>query len=120
MDMFMKSLTRRALITIFGVVLTTTSARALDRPDITFKIFQFPPDKIPRIDGKADDWTIVPDSYIVGGDQMVDDSRRFPKMDPKDLDVKVKVGWVAGENRLYFLYEAFDNHWDFAQPGLHN
>jgi hypothetical protein len=23
-------------------------------------------------------------------------------------------------NRLYFLYEAYDNHWDFGQPGLHN
>jgi hypothetical protein len=30
------------------------------------------------------------------------------------------VGWVKGLNRLYFLYEAFDDCWDFAQPDLHN
>jgi len=30
------------------------------------------------------------------------------------------VGWVKGLNRLYFLYEAYDNYWDFGQPGLHN
>ena len=29
----------------------------------------------------------------------------------------MKVGWVKGLNRLYFLYEAYDNYWDFARPG---
>ncbi len=28
----------------------------LERPDVEFKNFQFPADKIPRIDGNADDW----------------------------------------------------------------
>src|SRR5690606_31484124 len=39
---------------------------------------------------------------------------------PATLDVRVRVGWVKGLNRLYFLYEAFDNYWDFSLPGLHN
>ena len=39
---------------------------------------------------------------------------------PKNLDVRVRVGWVKGLNRLYFLYEAYDNYWDFSLPGLHN
>jgi hypothetical protein len=26
--------------------------------------------------------------------------------DGNDLDVRVRVGWVCGLNRLYFLYEA--------------
>jgi hypothetical protein len=30
---------------------------------------QFPPDKIPRIDGNTDDWAMVPDSYSIGMDQ---------------------------------------------------
>lgn len=95
-------------------------AAALDRPGTTFKVFQFPPDRIPRIDGNADDWKIVPDSYAVGMDQLVDDSNPSHRPDPRNLDVKVKVGWVKGLNRLYFLYEAYDNYWDFARPGLHN
>ena len=40
--------------------------------------------------------------------------------DPKDMDAKVKVGWVKGLNRLYFLYEAYDNYWDFSRSDLHN
>lgn len=93
---------------------------AADRPAVTFKIFQFPPDRIPRIDGDPADWSIVPDDYAIGMDQLVNDAHPEQKPDPKDLDVKVKVGWVKGLNRLYFLYEAYDNYWDFAQPGLHN
>ncbi|SPF33431.1 PKD domain containing protein (fragment) [Candidatus Sulfopaludibacter sp. SbA4] len=95
-------------------------AGAVDRPGTTFKIFQFPADRIPRIDGNPDDWKMVPDDYAIGMDQLVDDTHKDRKPDPKDLDVKVKVGWVKGLNRLYFLYEAYDNYWDFSRPGLHN
>ena len=27
---------------------------------------------------------------------------------------------MKGLNRLYFLYEAYDNYWDFSRPDLHN
>ena len=32
---------------------------ALDRPGITFQVFQFPPDKIPRVDGDASGGTLI-------------------------------------------------------------
>jgi hypothetical protein len=78
---------------------------------------------IPRIDGNTDDWAMVPDSYAIGMDQL--ENTEAPgghgtQYDPKNLDVRVKVGWVKGLNRLYFLYEAYDNYWDFSRPDLHN
>src|ERR1035438_2844776 len=81
-------------------------ALAVDRPGTTFKIFQFPPNMIPRIDGNADDWKMVPEDYVIGMDQLVDDTHKDRKPDTKDLDVRVKVGWVKGLNRLYFLYRS--------------
>ncbi len=93
---------------------------ALDRPEITFKVFQFPQDKMPRVDGDTADWDIVPDAYAIKSDQLVDDSSKPRTYDPKNLDVKVRVGWVKGLNRLYFLYEAYDDYWDFSKPDLHN
>ena len=27
---------------------------------------------------------------------------------------------MKGLSRLYFLYEADDDYWDFSEPGLHN
>ena len=98
-------------------------ARALERPEITFKVFQFPANMIPRIDADDSDWAMVPDSYSIGMDQLEDTEApggHGSKRNPKDLDVKVKVGWVKGLNRLYFLYEAYDNYWDFSRSDLHN
>jgi hypothetical protein len=101
--------------------LALVSLHALERPGIEFKIFQFPPDKIPRIDGKADDWEIVPKDYIIGIDELEDTvGGHGTNYNRADLDVKVRVGWVKGMNQLYFLYEAYDDYWDFSHPDLHN
>jgi hypothetical protein len=105
------------------MLLTIFPARALERPEVTFKVFQFPPNMIPRIDGNDDDWAMVPDSYAIGMDQLVDTEApagTVTPRDPKKLDVKVKVGWVKGLNRLYFLYEANKDYWDFSRSDLHN
>ncbi len=110
----------RARILLTALFLTTTFVgltHALERPDIEFKIFQFPPDRIPRVDGKADDWEMVPSEYVIGTDQLVD-TVHGSESDPKDLDVRVRVGWVKGMNQLWFLYEARDDYWDFSRPGL--
>lgn len=85
-----------------------------------FKVFQFPRNAIPRIDGDFSDWDIVPDSYRVGIEEMWDDSGRHKTINRKTLDISVKVGWVEGLNRLYFCYEAYDDFWDFNQLSLHN
>ena len=93
----------------------------LERPGVEYKIFQFPADRIPRIDAKADDWAIVPASYAIGMDQLKETVRgKGFAYDRKDLDVSVKVGWVKGLNRLYFLYEATDDYWDFRRGDRHN
>ena len=96
------------------------SAFSLSRPETTFRVFQFPQDKIPRIDGNTSDWDIVPDSYVIGSDHLVDLGETKKKHAPADLDVRVRVGWVKGLNRLYFIYEAIDNYWDFTSPGIRN
>ncbi len=111
---------RLTYLILLVVAIGASPALALDRPDVTFKIFQFPADQIPRIDGKTDDWDVVPDDYAIKTDQLVDDEGGHTQPDPKDIDVKVKIGWVKGLNRLYFLYEASDNYWDFARNGLTN
>ena len=99
----------------------TDSRRTLARPGVEFQVFQFPPDQIPRIDGNSDDWDLVPDSYRIGQDQLRETVRGLEDgHDREDLDVTVTVGWVNGQNHLYFLYEATDDYWDFKRRDLHN
>ena len=108
----------RTLLIISGLIILNPNS--FSQADSTFKIFQFPADKIPRIDGNTDDWSMVPDNYVIGTDQLRDDEKKHSAPDPKNLDVKVKVGWVKGINKLYFLYEAYDNYWDFSRTDLHH
>ncbi len=69
---------------------------------ISFDIFQFPRDHIPRIDGKTDDWAMVPDRYTYGSELLNDTEDGQGVPDPADLDERVKVGWVQGLSRLNF------------------
>src|SRR3954471_9196699 len=108
------------LITVLWLAAFLSPAFALEKPDVTYQVFQFPRDQIPRIDGDTSDWAMVPESYVIGKDQLTNDVKTPPTAGDKSLSVRVKVGWVKGLNRLYFLYEAEDDYWDFADPGLHN
>ncbi|MGA3179841.1 MAG: PKD domain-containing protein [Verrucomicrobiota bacterium] len=113
----------KKILLLAALFLLSHAALALDRTNEIFKIFQFPPNMIPTIDGKTNDWDIVPESYVIGSDQLVDDpvgDQPHHTNDPKHLNVRVRVGWVKGLNRLYFLYEADKAYWDFSLPGLHN
>jgi hypothetical protein len=106
------------LLTCFGLL--SVPMLALDRPGREFKIYQFPADAIPRIDGNADDWSGVPESYVVGTSELWDSMGRIEGIQPESLDVRVRVGWVMGMSRLYILYEAFDDFWNFSRPDLRN
>jgi hypothetical protein len=96
------------------------AAPAAALPCGEFKVYQFPPDAIPRIDGKTDDWAQVGADYTIGTDRLAADDGSGRRPAAASLSIRLKVGWVKGENRLYFLYEADDDYWDFADPGLRN
>ena len=111
---------RIAVPPIVFALFAAAPAAAFDAPGTTYKVFQFPAGQMPRIDGDAVDWAMVPEAYGVGTNQMTEQDGKHAKPDPRTLDIRVKVGWVKGLNRLYFLYEAYDDYWDFSLPGLHN
>lgn len=96
------------------------TAQAFDRTNEVFKIFQFPADQIPRVDGDTNDWRIVPDSYAVTTREFIEDFGKHQISDASTPRVSIKCGWAKGLSRLYFLYEAEDDYWDFSDPGLHN
>ena len=86
-------------------------AGALERPDVEYKVFQFPSTMIPRIDGNADDWEIVPDEYRIGMSEHTDEKTPGRRIDTESLDISVRVGWVKGLSRIYFCIEMYDDYW---------
>jgi hypothetical protein len=104
-----------------ALILLACPLLSIERPGVEYKIFQFPSDRIPTIDGKTADWDLVPESYVIGMDQLKETVKgRGFQYDKNDLDVRVRVGWVRGLNRLYFLYEASDNYWEFEPARRQN
>jgi hypothetical protein len=111
---------RRLPAALILTLAVAAAGRAAALPCGEFKVYQFPADAIPRIDGKADDWAQVGAAYTIRTDQLAADDGSGRRPAAGNLSISLKVGWVKGENRLYFLYEADDDYWDFADPGLHN
>jgi hypothetical protein len=106
---------------LFLVVLSSGNrVVAQGKNDTVYKVFQFPANKIPTVDGELLDWSMVPESYAIKTDQLRDDTKHYDSVNPKSMDVSVKLGWIKGLNRLYFLYEAYDNYWDFSLRDLHH
>ncbi len=105
-----------ALLSILAFLLPLSGGvSALERPETEYKIFQFPRDMIPRIDGDTSDWDMVDGDYIIDQSHLTDNKPQgelIPAMDPDDLRVRVRVGWVEALDRLYFLYEAWDDYWN--------
>ncbi len=93
---------------------TTTYQTARDGR--IFKVFQFPKKLMPHIDGQVKDWQVVPDSYRYDTKELKDTEDGQPSpIDTQDLRVRVTIGWVRGLDRIYFLYEAYDDFWDFGR-----
>ncbi len=103
-----------ALLVLIAPQLPGQAPLKLAREGIEFKIFQFPKDAMPRIDGKTDDWEMVPPEYTYDT-HWLKDTEDGQQIDTSDLAVRVTVGWVKDLNRLYFLYEAYDDYWDFGR-----
>lgn len=101
------------LIYVCVVGLFVWIASPLYAQQSAYKVFQFPANEIPRIDGNPSDWDIVPASYTVTSDSLFDNTGHYASTNPQTSYAKVKVGWVKGMNRLYFLVELWDNHWIF-------
>ncbi len=107
-----------ALMAIAACTGAPPPVRGGDGP--AFRIFQFPANAIPRVDGDSADWTMVGPGYAINTGAIAADDGSGRQPDLKSLKVNIRVGWVKGLNRLYFLYEAEDDYWSFAQPGLTN
>ncbi len=84
----------------------------------SYKVYRFSAENAPKIDGKGGDWRCVPEEYALTEQAMKEDEGKHPQPNPETLRFRVKVGWCEETQRLYFLYEAYDNYWRFSENSL--
>ena len=63
----------------------------------SFKVFQFPANKIPMIDGNSEDWKLVPEAYTVGMNELWEDSGKHSKVNPKNIEVLAEKIMKGGQ-----------------------
>ena len=103
-----------SLLSVAITLSVCVTAHAHQPKGVTYRVFQFPADKLPKIDGDPSDWSIVPKEYLIDGSHLEDTVMGKGKnKDPQDLAVEVTVGWSAKTNRLYFLYKVQDDMHNF-------
>lgn len=80
-----------------------------------YKVYQFPNDKIPVLNGDLSDWSMVPESYVINTTQLLDERLEKGSQIPgkEDLDVQVIVGWNDSTNRVYFMVKDYDDLHNF-------
>ena len=104
------------LIATVGVLLLALPALAHYPEDTTFKVFQFPDDHVPQMDGDAADWAKVPAEYFYDYTQYAELHRERGAPDTTDFYVRRSaVGWNKTHNRLYFMAEVYDDIWALPQ-----
>ena len=107
-----------AIIISSGVAVLLGIVSSLTINAQQLKIYQFTSDNLPTIDGNVDDWDCVPDDFILTESLLKEDEGKYSQPDPSTLKISVKVGWCADTQRLYFLYEAYDDYWRFTENSL--
>lgn len=104
------------IIALFIFCLLALPALAHYPENTTFKVFQFPDDHLPQMDGDPADWSMVPDEYFYDYTHHAGVNRPTTVHDTTDLHIRrTAVGWNPTHNRLYFFAEVYDDIWRFQK-----
>ncbi len=100
-------------------ILLSAPVEAHYPPGVTYRVFQFPDDRLPVLDGDLSDWAYIPDEYIIDTSHLEETVRGHGKNIPRDdLDVKVIVAWNDSTNRLYFMLWKYDDYHNFDETDV--
>ena len=110
---------KASLCILIGFVFCSARLNAHYPPGVTYKVFQFPDDRIPVLDGDLSDWAYIPDEYIIDTSHLEETVRGHGRDIPRDdLDVKVVVAWNDSTNRLYFMLWEYDDYHNFDETDV--
>lgn len=79
-----------------------------------YRMYRFPEERVPAIDGDLTDWEIVGDGYAQDTYQLIEYNRKIGRgYDLQNLDVRVRAGYNERLNRIYVAVEYFDDYHNF-------
>ena len=102
-----------------ATMLLTSSASFAHFPEgVVFPAWQWPTG-MPTLDGDISEWDMLPDDFwITIFDTEVAEGDIGREIDLANLNFRVAVGWNDELNRIYYVYDRFDDVWDRDAGGF--
>ena len=118
---------RKALATFVAAGLLSASAASAHIPEgAVWLAWQWPTSALPTLDGDLSEWQVVPNDFVI--DQFTPGPDGSPgigpaegnierEVDVSDLAFRLIVSWNEDRNRLFMMWDRFDNIIDLEVAG---
>ena len=102
-----------------ALMLTSTASMAHFPEGQIFGAWQWPSDQLPNLDGDISEWNVLPAELWIDIFQTeVAEGDIGREIDPANLNFRVAVGWNDELDRVYYVYDRFDDIWDRDAGGF--
>ncbi len=86
-----------------------------------FGVFQWPSNNLPVLDGDISEWDAVPDELWIDlddPDMVAGEGDVGREKDRSDIYFRFAMGWNDETDRLYYVYDRYDDVWDRDGGGI--
>ena len=102
-----------------ALMLTSTASMAHFPEGQIFGAWQWPSDPLPNLDGDISEWNVLPAELWIDIFQTeVAEGDIGREIDTANLNFRVAVGWNDELDRVYYVYDRFDDIWDRDAGGF--
>lgn len=102
-----------------ALMLTSTASLAHFPEGQIFGAWQWPSTHLPNLDGDISEWNVLPDELWIDIFQTeVAEGDIGREIDTANLNFRVAVGWNDELDRVYYVYDRFDDLWDRDAGGF--
>jgi len=112
---------RKSIILTAACLGLSTAAFAHIPEGRIFGAFQWPTSNLPVLDGDISEWDILPDEVWITLDDpdiVVGEGDVGREKDRANLYFRFAMGWNDELNRLYYVFDRFDDVWDRDAGGI--
>jgi hypothetical protein len=101
-------------------MLTASSASAHVPEGMIFGAWNWPTSHLPNLDGDISEWNVLPDELWleINPDLFAVDDGSGKPVDTSDLWFRFAMGWNDELDRIYYVFDRFDNNWDRDAGGV--
>ena len=111
---------KKLLVLAAAAVITAAPASSHVPEGLIFGAWNWPTSHLPNLDGDISEWDVLPSELWleINGDLFAVDDGSGKPVDTSDLWFRFAMGWNDELDRIYYVYDRYDNVWDRDAGGV--